>query len=296
MLRRRRLRAHEIPYRLMSRPDEPVDSPGKGYIEIVRDEEERLLRLLRGLPSGVRGKVQGGISRALIAEPLRIDTPRGPLSFVILGASAAVRARNLLTKQPATIAWIDTFRPDSAFWDIGANIGSYTLYAALGGDLRVVAFEPAAVNYFLLAANCELNGFGEGIDCLQIGVGNDERIGHLEISQFEPGASFSFRGKEERPFSSRQAAFIMSMDRLVDTYGLPCPNYIKIDVPALTEAIIEGGTRTLDRAEVRELHVEMRETSPTGRRLVERLAQHGFIISARSDRGGTTDLTFAKQG
>ena len=52
------------------------------------------------------------------------------------------------------------------FWDIGANIGVYTLYAGLRGDTRVVAFEPAGVNYFLLAANCELNRMNDRVDCL----------------------------------------------------------------------------------------------------------------------------------
>jgi FkbM family methyltransferase len=263
--------------------------------EILRKEERRLLRLVRRLPLGARAKVQGGISRALIGEPFRIDTPRGPLSFAVLGETSALRAKGLLTKQQATIAWIDAFRPHSVFWDIGANVGSYTLYAALRRDISVVAFEPAAVNFFLLAANCELNAFGERVDCLQIGVGGGKSLERLEVSQFEPGASFSFRGKGKQPLSSRQAALILSMDQLVEEYELPCPNYIKIDVPALTEAIIEGGIRTLKRSQVRELHIETSEHSKSGRTLVERLAEQGFGITGRHVRGGTTDLTFAKQ-
>ena len=263
--------------------------------EIVREEEQRLLDLLRGLPLGARAKVHGALSRALIGEPLRIDTPKGSISFAVLGQGSAIRAKNLLTKQPATIAWIDTFSPHSVFWDIGANVGSYTLYAGLRGDVTVVAFEPAAVNFFLLAANCELNAFSERVDCLQIGVGSGKSLGRLEISQFEPAASFSFRGKEKRPFPSRQAALIMSMDELVQEYALPCPNYIKIDVPALTEAIVQGGHHTFQQAALRELHIEMREQSTTGRRIVERLAEYGLSITSRSDdRHGTTDVTFGK--
>jgi hypothetical protein len=54
------------------------------------------------------------------------------------------------------------------------------------------------------------------------------------------------------------------------------------------------GARTLQRAEVRELHVEASETSKGGRRLVEILGQYGFGIAARHVRKDTTDLTFAK--
>ena len=86
----------------------------------------------------------------------------------------------------------------------------------------------------------------------------------------------------------------VSIDELIHEYGLPCPNYIKIDVPALTGAIIEGGARTLQRPQLRELHIEASEESTGGRRLVERLAQAGFTIAARHVHGETTDLTFVR--
>jgi FkbM family methyltransferase len=261
---------------------------------ILRKEVPRALRLVRRLPPEARAKVQGELARALVSEPFRIETPKGPLLFAVLGETSAFRARGLLTKQRATIAWIDTFRPGSVFWDIGANVGSYALYAALRKDIRVVAFEPAAVNYFLLAANCELNAFGEHLDCLQIGVGGGRSVERLEVSQFTPALSFSFRGKGQRPPGGRQAALVLSMDQLVEQFALPCPNYIKIDVPAMTEAIIAGGSRTLQRPEMRELHIEASETSKGGRRIVELLAEQGFGIAARHVRKDTTDLTFAR--
>jgi len=262
--------------------------------DILRKEERRLLRLVRRLPIDARAKVQGGVSRALIGEPVRINTPKGPLSFAVLGETSALRAKGLLTKQKATIAWIDTFQPHSVFWDIGANVGSYTLYAALNRDIRVVAFEPAAVNYFLLATNCELNALGERVDCLQLGVGRSKSVGHLELSQLEAAASFSFRSKGKWPVANRQAALILSIDELIEEYGLACPNYIKIDVPSLTNAIVEGAVRTLQRPELRDLHIETDEHSNDGRKIVELLQQHGFAVCGRHVRG-TTDLTFARQ-
>jgi len=262
---------------------------------MLRQEEQRLRGLLETLPLEPRAKVQGELARALVGTPLRIDTPRGPLLFAVLGETSGFRARGLLTKQQATIAWIDGFPPGSLFWDVGANIGSYALYAALGPDTRVVAFEPAAVNHFVLAANCELNAFGERMDCLQVGLGAGRAIGHVELSQFAPGRSFSFKARGRHPASSRQACVILSMDDLIEEYGLACPNYVKIDVPAMTEAIIEGAARTLRRSELRELHIEASESSTGGRRVVALLAQAGFAVAARHVHGDTTDLTFARE-
>src|SRR5512139_1901242 len=62
------------------------------------------------------------------------------------------------TKEPETIAWIDSFEPGACFWDIGANVGVYSLYAAsLDRGLDIYAFEPAEPNFQQLARNKEHN-------------------------------------------------------------------------------------------------------------------------------------------
>ena len=261
---------------------------------LAKQEFGRLLQHLRDLPGTERARLQSQFAQTLVNETFEVDTPRGRLAFVLLGQTAAGRAATLLTKQPATIEWIDSFRPDSVFWDVGANVGLYTLYAASRGDTRVVAVEPAAVNYYLLTANCEANGFHDQVDCLLVGLSSDRGLARLEVSQFAPALSFSFRGKPDRPQPSRQAALLLSMDQLIEEYGLECPNYIKIDVPGLTEAIIEGSARTLRRTEVREVHIELSEHSKGGRRIVEMLERCGLVVASRHTRGGTADLTLAK--
>ena len=262
----------------------------------ARQDFERALQRLRELPDTARARVLGRFSQALLDETFEIETPRGPLKFVILGKGASVRARSALTKQPATIEWIDSFSPGSVFWDVGANVGVYALYAARRGDTRVVAFEPSAVNFFLLAANCEANGLDASMDCLLVGLGSEKSIGHMAVSQFAPAESVSFAGGLMAKHPTRQAALILSIDQLVDEYGVACPNYIKIDVPALTEHILVGGARLLERPEVRELHIEMREGSPTGQRILELMDKTGFEVVGRPDRGGSTDLIFARRG
>ena len=42
--------------------------------------------------------------------------------------------------------------------DIGANVGAYTIYAAVSKDIPVYAFEPAFHSYYLLNRNIALNG------------------------------------------------------------------------------------------------------------------------------------------
>ena len=85
-----------------------------------------------------------------------VSTKHGDVMFTMYGETTEFRVRTLLTKEPETLAWIDTFQKGEVFWDIGANIGVYGLYAARNG-MRVQMFEPSPVNHWLLTRNVEVN-------------------------------------------------------------------------------------------------------------------------------------------
>jgi FkbM family methyltransferase len=262
--------------------------------QFAKKELSLLMYRLQNLPAASRARLQATFASRFVAETLTIETPRGPIAFVLLGKETGVRALSALTHQPATVEWIDSFQPNGVFWDVGANIGVYTLYAGLRRDTKIVAFEPAAVNYFLLSANVEANKLESLVDCLLVGLSDTRAIAHLEVSQFEPARSFSFLGKAHRPYPGKQAALLASMDSLVDDYGLACPNYIKIDVPGLLEAILAGGAHLLRRPEVREIHLECSVEKPGGQQIIDTLTGYGFAMAARDTHGGT-DLTFARR-
>ena len=271
---------------------EGVDDPEEDY---VKKQFGLLLYRLQKLAPRSRARLQSDFTQKMIDSTLAVETPKGTLSFVLLGKTSGGRAMTVLTKQPATIEWIDSFQPGSVFWDIGASVGVFSVYAALATDTTIVAFEPAAVNYYLLSANCEANKLQDRVDCLLVGVGRQRSIARLEVSQFRPARSFSFRGKRDQPYESRQAAVVLSIDELVEGYGVPCPNYIKIDAPGASEDIIAGATRTFRRSEVRQIHLEVRDSSKGGQRILEMLNQSGFAPISKDTHGGSADVTFARR-
>jgi FkbM family methyltransferase len=274
--------------------DELQEAPEHPEEEYAKKEFGLLMYRLQNLPPRSRARLQSAFTQKMIDSTLSVDTPKGKIAFVLLGKTAAGRAVTALTKQPATIAWIDSFEKGSVFWDIGASVGVFSLYSAIATDARIVAFEPAAVNYYLLSANCEANKLHDRVDCLLVGVGRQRSIARLEVSQFRPARSFSFRGKRDEPYEGRQAAIVLSVDELVEDYGLACPNYIKIDAPGASEAIVAGATRTFTRPEVRQIHLEVRETSKGGQRVLEMLKQSGFVETGKDVHGGSADLTFSR--
>jgi len=138
---------------------EGVDDPEEDY---VKKQFGLLLYRLQKLAPRSRARLQSDFTQKMIDSTLAVETPKGTLSFVLLGKTSGGRAMTVLTKQPATIEWIDSFQPGSVFWDIGASVGVFSVYAALATDTTIVAFEPAAVNYYLLSANCGEQAAGQG--------------------------------------------------------------------------------------------------------------------------------------
>ena len=232
---------------------------------------------------------------ALLSTPVVTQTKHGPIRFLNHGIGSCKRARRLLFKEPDSLKWIDAMERGSVFWDIGANIGTLSLYAAARGDLDVWAFEPAAVNYYNLCANCELNDFTNRMHCLQMGFGGANEIADLKVSQLAPAQSFSF--KEGKPFNSHQASLVLTIDEFIAHYAPQFPNYVKIDVPGLTWQILEGAQTCLQNPRLKQIQIEVDQHGRQGRRVIAFLGQFGFAIVVRNmKRHGTVqgDLVFGR--
>jgi len=85
-----------------------------------------------------------------------IDFDGNSIRFLMLGKYTEFRIRTLFTKEPETLSVIEGLDSEDCFWDIGANIGIYTLLAA-SKCKHVVAVEPSPANFYVLMRNIELN-------------------------------------------------------------------------------------------------------------------------------------------
>lgn len=152
------------------------------------------------------------------------------------------RASTLFTKEPSTIEWINSMKPGEVLFDVGANIGSYSVYAGVKG-VKVYSFEPEAENYALLIKNLNLNGIEPNAYCMAI---SDEiKTGLLYAGQQDVGgACHTFNEKVGFDLKVReeiytQGCFGMPLQEMVKN-GLPQPDYIKIDVDGLEHKVLTG--------------------------------------------------------
>lgn len=198
------------------------------------------------------------------------------------------RARTLLTKEPETIAWIRGFAEGETLFDVGANVGLYTVYAAARG-VRVCAFEPESANLAVLNHNLRLNGLEERALAYGIAVARAPGLDTLRLASLESGAALhafgtdrDFKGEAFAPVF-RQGCLALPLDDLVYRYGLPVPSRIKIDVDGLEAAIIEGAPRLLAEPGLKGLLIEVNEADAGDQRMLESLAARGFRRVAQGE-------------
>lgn len=201
--------------------------------------------------------------------------------FSTPNALCKYRADSFSTKEPDTLEWIDSFNNNSVFWDIGANVGLYSIYAAKTKNCSVVSFEPSIFNLEILARNIFLNKLNDTIQILPVALSNSIGVGTLNMSSTNVGGalstynqSYGFDGKKLK-IDFKFSTLSMTMDSVIKDLQLPFPKYIKIDVDGIEHLILEGGESVLKNAE--EILIEFsRDFLVQKSSLVEILTKYGF--------------------
>lgn len=199
------------------------------------------------------------------------ETKYGGIKFYCPGDIPLWRAETLLTKEPETIQWIDGFDCGDIFWDIGANIGCYTMYAAMR-ELNVCAFEPSAGNYYILNKNIQLNDFHEYVKAFCVAFSEENSAGLLNMTMTDLGGAVCEFGNrqnkvhfvdESREVVFRQGMIAYSIDEFCRYFDLDVPNHIKIDVDGIEDKIVIGAQETLRSPQLRSVLIEL-DTKDTG--------------------------------
>jgi len=244
------------------------------------------------------------MARALVAENLTqrmdVETAGGTLHFHMPSARSLYEPAHLFDNEPETIRWIDSIPAGETLWDIGANIGVYSLYAAKVRNLNVLAFEPSASSYAVLTKNIEINGLGEAISAYCIAFDERTHLNSLNMAHTEAGHSMHAFGRDESIEGAidivfRQAVPGFSIDQFIETFSPPLPDHIKLDVDSIEVSILRGGERTL-RRHTRTVMVEIDGSALTtdGRDIREILGAYGFSEDVSYREGARRNVLFTK--
>jgi len=195
--------------------------------------------------------------------------------FDDVSKKATGRINSLFEKEEGTIDWIRSFDKDTVFFDVGANIGLYTIFAAKRVG-AVFAFEPHIGNYRTLVNNVALNK-AENVEIQQVGVGSTNCEVPFYYSSEEVGAAnnqlntiYDGDGDKLEYVKVEQVKCIT-----LDSLGIQ-PNYVKIDVDGLEIEVLRGMTRILKNTKLASVLVEY---NPMQGYLVEGfMAEYNFTL------------------
>jgi FkbM family methyltransferase len=183
----------------------------------------------------------------------------GAFTFLCEDGYEVQRARSLYTKEPGTIAWLrDTLRPGDVFYDIGANIGCYSLVAAqlVGPTGHVYAFEPHVFNAASLLRNIQANGLQDVVTVLPIALGRSTGLHRFFYNSLRPGSSGHRLGYTLDPCLVSVLTQSMTLDAFQAGGCLKSPDVVKIDVDG-NELQILYGIGAEWRVHMRSVQVEM---------------------------------------
>jgi FkbM family methyltransferase len=240
--------------------------------------------------------VQASRSRASEDPVMEVAVDGHPVRFNVPNAAARWRAETLLTKEPVTIQWIRAIPQGAVVFDVGANVGVYTLVAGICRKARVFAFEPEAQSYALLNRNLALNGLDRHVTAYCVAISDVRGLDRLYLSELGAGGScHSFGAEVGFDLAPRTAAFVQggvsfSIDELVSSGDVPVPEYVKIDVDGFEHKVVRGMRNTLRDAKLRSIIAELNPRIPEHCAARDELVSLGFRLDPaqveRSTRRG----------
>jgi FkbM family methyltransferase len=181
--------------------------------------------------------------------PLKLIPPDAPMPVL----QGALRGKRWIAGSGNHGCWLGSYehhtqqtfasiiRPGHTVYDLGANVGFYSLLAStlVGPTGKVFSFEPVPRNLRYLRRHLALNRV-TNCTIWEVAVGRTEstgqfNLGHNHVSGHLTGAS------DDNTFSVR----IVALDQLFDSGHLPPPDVIKCDVEGGEYDALAGAVKIL---------------------------------------------------
>jgi FkbM family methyltransferase len=247
----------------------------------------------------LRQVVAGGARALLAATPFRLKvilrealelTERLDYGGHDLRLSISSRVEHAIRihscrREPETIEWLEReVRGGDVVYDVGANVGAYSLIAAVrgAGRARVYAFEPSFATFAALCRNVALNRLEESIVPLHLALADETTLGEFSLRDLRSGSSLHAYAGHAHPKVRglppllRQPIVSYRIDDLVRVLPIPLPTLVKIDVDGAELAILRGAGQTLRDPRVRSLLVETEPESDQRDAITSFLGDRGF--------------------
>lgn len=207
------------------------------------------------------------------------------INYIELNELSRNRFESFDIEEPETIAWIDSFDELAVFWDIGANIGVFSLYASLTKEVRVISFEPESSNFYQLNKNIRLNDLSETVVAYPFALMDKDGISCLHLARDYEGWACNSYGRNLDPFLNEresniiQGAVAFKAESLLNEHEILFPNYVKIDVDGFEDLVILGFGEHLNDMRLKGILCELNLNLEEHCQIIDFLKSYGFSYS-----------------
>lgn len=227
----------------------------------------------------------------------KIDTAHGTLLCRAGHGRLRWRAKTFHTEEPDTVKWLDTLQPEDVLWDVGANVGLYSLYASKFKGCRVFSFEPEAQNFALLVENVAMNKVGDNCFPACLAISENPGIGRLKNRVITKGGSHNFFYASDQEFSEiddrmpesvrgknhivEQVVYGVSLDELMNQEDIALPTHLKIDVDGNEPEVIGGAQKLLQNDALQSILIEINSLVERHAQIPDILNNYGFVLDSQ---------------
>ena len=224
------------------------------------------------------------------------DKDNNLFSLRLMGGAILGRGTSFYTKEPETVNWIKSFDKESIFFDIGANIGIYSLFAAKLNH-KTISFEPESHNFVALNININDNNFEKKIISYPISLDEKMMISQLNILKFRFGGSgHSFERKinsQGKNFESShvQGSISITLDKFCEEKKI-FPDHVKIDVDGNELRVINGMKGLLSSKKIKSILIELDRTFSEHKEVIKILKSFDYKLLNYYDKVNVSNHIF----
>jgi FkbM family methyltransferase len=228
----------------------------------------------------------------------------GRYSFTLAGHTVTFSAPNptmvrrnrmrFKSEKPGLQDFISVIKDGDVVYDIGANTGLYTLFAAKAcPDGKVIAFEPYPPNLDLLKQDITRNQL-QNVGIVDMAL--SDSVGNIEFSQpDEDDVGYGSSSIETNESEATVEIPTTTGDQLIADGEIPTPNVVKIDVEGSESLVLEGLEKALSAPDCRTVYCEVHlpgdsrpsveDFGSSPEHIKSRLEEFGFTVERLQSRG-----------
>ena len=224
------------------------------------------------------------------------------LIFFTPNSICKVRSDTFSSKEPELLSWIDNYGSEKPFWDIGACIGTYSIYYAKCYEAKVLAFEPSFFNLKQLAKNISINKVDDQISVVPLPLTNSIGFQKFSVSGGEEGGAanafgvnFGGDGNEIHKKFQYKVLGTTGDHFLENNKSFGIPSLIKIDVDGIEHLILEGMKKILSSPECFSVYIEVNDNFYLQSHNISKILQEcGFHLEKRFKKRAVNNQIWTK--